>query len=86
MATYRFYYSTNEISSLEENYNSSSNIKDVEQVFRNEKGNVVKVCYGDASMKNRDDNPKARKSFRARHNCDNPGPKWRARYWACKNW
>jgi len=43
MATYRFYYSTNEISSLEENYNSSSNIKDVEQVFRNEKGNVVKV-------------------------------------------
>jgi nicotinic acid mononucleotide adenylyltransferase len=53
---------------------------------KNEKGNVVKVCYGDASMKNRDDNPKARKSFRARHNCDNPGPKWRARYWACKNW
>ena len=43
MATYRFYYSTNEISSFEENYNSSSNIKDVEQVFRNEKGNVVKV-------------------------------------------
>ena len=53
---------------------------------KNEKGNVVKVCYGDASMKNRDDNPKARKSFRARHNCDNPGPKWKARYWACKNW
>jgi hypothetical protein len=43
MATYKFYYSTNEISSLEENYNSSSNIKDVEKVFRNEKGNVVKV-------------------------------------------
>ena len=43
MATYKFYYSTNEISSLEENYNSSTNIKDVEQVFRNEKGNVVKV-------------------------------------------
>ena len=43
MATYKFYYSTNEISSLEETYNSSSNIKDVEQVFRNEKGNVVKV-------------------------------------------
>tara|TARA_R110000851_G_scaffold166830_1_gene312405 strand:- start:779 stop:973 length:195 start_codon:yes stop_codon:yes gene_type:complete len=43
MATYKFYYSTNEINSLEENYNSSSNIKDVEQVFRNEKGNVVKV-------------------------------------------
>jgi hypothetical protein len=53
---------------------------------KNDKGNVVKVCYGDASMKNRDDNPKARKSFRARHGCDNPGPKWRAKYWACKNW
>jgi hypothetical protein len=53
---------------------------------KNDKGNVVKVCYGDASMKNRDDNPKARKSFRARHGCDNPGPKWKARYWACKNW
>lgn len=43
MATYKFYYSTNEISSLEENYTSSSNIKNVEQVFRNEKGNVVKI-------------------------------------------
>ena len=43
MATYKFYYSTNEISSLEENYTSSSNIKNVEQVFRNEKGNVVEV-------------------------------------------
>ena len=43
MATYKFYYSTNEISSLEEIYTSSSNIKDVEQVFRNEKGNVVKI-------------------------------------------
>ena len=53
---------------------------------KNDKGNIVKVCYGDASMKNRSDNPKARKSFRARHNCENPGPKWKARYWACKNW
>jgi len=43
MATYKFYYSTNEISSLEEVYISNSNIKDVEQVFRNEKNNVDKV-------------------------------------------
>jgi hypothetical protein len=43
MATYKFYYSTNEISSLEETYTSSSNIKNVEQVFKNEKGNVVEV-------------------------------------------
>jgi len=43
MAIYKFYYSTNEISSLEEVYISNSNIKDVEQVFRNEKNNVDKV-------------------------------------------
>ena len=43
MAVYKFYYSTNEISSLEEVYISNSNIKDVEQVFRNEKKNVDKV-------------------------------------------
>lgn len=50
---------------------------------KNDKGNVVKVGFGDPnlSVKNRD--PKRAKSFRARHNCDNPGPKWKARYWSC---
>ena len=43
MATYKFYYSTNEISSLEENYESSENIKNVETAFRNEKGNVESI-------------------------------------------
>ena len=32
------------------------------------------------------DSDERRKSFRARHNCDNPGPKWKARYWACHQW
>ena len=41
---------------------------------------------GEKTMKIRKSNPKARKSFRARHNCDNPGPKWKARYWSCKKW
>ena len=41
---------------------------------------------GEKTMKIRKNNPKARKSFRARHNCDNPGPKTKARYWACKTW
>ena len=50
------------------------------------KGNVVKVNFGDPNMKIRKSNPKARKSFRARHNCKNPGPKWKARYWSCKAW
>ena len=49
-------------------------------------GNVKKVNFGDPNMKIRKSNPKARKSFRARHNCDNPGPKTKARYWSCKAW
>ena len=53
---------------------------------KNEKGNVVKVNFGDPNMEIKRDNPKRRKSFRARHNCDNPGPKWKARYWSCKAW
>jgi hypothetical protein len=43
MAVYKFYYSTNEITSLEEIYTSNSNIKDVKEVFKNEKGNVTLV-------------------------------------------
>lgn len=53
---------------------------------KNEKGNVVKVNFGDPNMKIKKDIPARRKSFRARHNCDNPGPKWKARYWSCKAW
>ena len=53
---------------------------------KNEKGNVVKVNFGDPNMEIKRDNPKRRKSFRARHNCSNPGPKWKARYWSCKAW
>ncbi len=51
-------------------------------------GRVVakKVNFGDPNMKIKKSNPKRRKSFRARHNCDNPGPKDKARYWSCKKW
>ena len=56
-------------------------------------GNVKKVNFGHGgssvkgkSMRIRKNNPKARKSFRARHNCDNPGPKTKARYWSCRKW
>lgn len=45
-----------------------------------------KVNFGDKKMKIKKSNPKRRKSFRARHNCDNPGPKTKARYWSCKKW
>ncbi len=50
------------------------------------KGNVVKVNFGDPNMKIKKSNPKRRKSFRARHNCENPGPRWKARYWSCRAW
>jgi hypothetical protein len=53
---------------------------------KNEKGNVVKVNFGDPNMKIKKNIPERRRSFRARHNCDNPGPKWKARYWSCKAW
>ena len=53
---------------------------------KNEKGNVVKVNFGDPNMKIKKNIPERRRSFRARHNCDNPGPKWKSRYWACKSW
>jgi hypothetical protein len=54
---------------------------------RNEKGNVVKVSFGDTTgLEIKRDDPARRKAFRARHNCDNPGPKTKARYWSCKFW
>jgi len=53
---------------------------------KNAKGNVVKVNFGDPNMKIKKSNPKRRKSFRARHNCSNPGPRWKARYWSCRAW
>ena len=71
-------------------------VKKFKVYVKNDKGNVVKVNFGhggtsakkrgEKTMKIRKSNPKARKSFRARHNCDNPGPKWKARYWSCKAW
>jgi hypothetical protein len=49
-------------------------------------GNVVKVNFGDPNMRIKKSNPKRRKSFRARHNCANPGPRHKARYWSCRKW
>tara|TARA_S200002703_G_scaffold57092_1_gene49885 strand:- start:19172 stop:20158 length:987 start_codon:yes stop_codon:yes gene_type:complete len=54
---------------------------------KNDKGNVVKVTFGDPNMEIKRDDPERRKSFRARHQCDtNPGPKYKARYWSCRQW
>jgi hypothetical protein len=53
---------------------------------KNDKGNIVKVTFGDPNMSIKRDNPERRKAYRARHGCDNPGPKWKANYWSCKMW
>ena len=53
---------------------------------KNDSGNVVKVNFGDPNMEIKRDDPERRKSYRARHNCDTPGPKWKANYWSCKMW
>ena len=53
---------------------------------KNEKGKVVVVRFGDPNLEIKRDDPARRKSFRARHNCDNPGPKTKARYWSCQQW
>ena len=49
-------------------------------------GKVVKVNFGDKNMRIKKSSPSHRKSFRARHHCENPGPKWKARYWSCRAW
>lgn len=68
-------------------------IKKFKVYVKNDKGKVVKVNFGFGGksakgkrMVIKKNNPERRKSFRARHNCDNPGPRWKPRYWACKTW
>lgn len=61
-------------------------VKKYKVYVKNDKGNVVKVNFGDKNMEIKRDNPERRKSFRARHKCETPGPKWKARYWSCKFW
>ena len=71
---------------LNKPFRTSKGPKKFSVYVKNDKGNVVKVNFGDPNMEIKRDDPKRRKSFRARHNCENPGPKWKARYWSCKMW
>jgi hypothetical protein len=64
----------------------SGDVKKSKVYVKGPKGNVVKVNFGDPNMRIKKSNPARRKSFRARHNCDNPGPRWKARYWSCRAW
>ncbi len=61
-------------------------VKKKKVYVRKPNGNVVKVEFGDPNMRIKKSNPARRKSFRARHNCANPGPRWKARYWSCRAW
>ena len=61
-------------------------VKKFKVYVKNPAGNVVKVNFGQKGMKIRKSNPAARKSFRARMNCDSPGPRHKANYWSCRKW
>ena len=67
-------------------------VKKFKVYVKNPQGNVVKVNFGhkgkggEKTMSIKKNNPERRKSFRARHNCDNPGPRHKARYWSCRAW
>jgi len=64
----------------------AGDVKKFKVYVKNPAGNVVKVNFGQKGMKIRKSNPAARKSFRARMNCDNPGPRHKANYWSCRKW
>ena len=64
----------------------AGDVKKSKVYVRKPNGNIVKVNFGDKKMRIKKSNPKRRKSFRARHNCKNPGPRWKARYWSCRSW
>lgn len=64
----------------------AGDVKKSKVYVKGPKGNVVKVNFGDPNMRIKKSNPKRRKSFRARHHCANPGPRWKARYWSCRAW
>jgi hypothetical protein len=92
-ALYEYYSMTEELNEAEYKGRKVSlgkimrgDVKKYKVHVKNDKGNVVKVNFGDKNMEIKRDNPRRRKNFRARHRCDNPGPRWKARYWACKTW
>lgn len=61
-------------------------VKKSKVYVRKPNGKVVKVNFGDKKLSIKKHIPGRRKNFRARHNCDNPGPRWKARYWSCRAW
>ena len=64
----------------------AGDVKKSKVYVRKPNGNVVKVNFGDKKMRIKKSNPARRRSYRARHNCKNPGPRWKANYWSCRSW
>ena len=64
----------------------AGDVKKFKVYVKNPQGNVVKVNFGQKGVKIKKNNPDRRRSFRARHNCDQPGPRHKARYWSCRKW
>jgi hypothetical protein len=64
----------------------SGDVKKSKVYVKKPNGNIVKVNFGDKKLSIKKHIPGRRKSFRARHNCANPGPRWKARYWSCRAW
>ena len=65
---------------------TQGDVKKFKVYVKNPAGNVVKVNFGQKGMVIKKSNPERKKSFRARHNCENPGPRTKARYWSCRKW
>ena len=64
----------------------AGDVKKSKVYVRKPNGKIVKVNFGDKTMRIKKSNPARRRSYRARHNCANPGPRWKANYWSCRSW
>jgi len=78
--------SKNEGKKLNKPFRTPGGPKKFSVYVKNDKGNVVKVNFGDPNLEIKRDDPNRRKNYRARHHCESPGPKWKANYWSCRNW
>jgi hypothetical protein len=77
----------NENKTLNKPFRTPNGPKKFSVYVKNDKGNVVKVNFGDKNLSIKSDDPERLKSFRARFKCDtNPGPKWKSRWWSCFMW
>lgn len=81
-----YFNEANEGKSLGRPFRTPGETKKFAVYVKNDRGNTVKVRFGDPNLSIKRDNPARRKSFRARHNCETPGPRTKARYWSCRQW